>query len=201
MPAEGFEAAPSGAGIETAPLAPSPADSVDAADQRGSIVVKLPADAKLIVNGRLTSSVGDTREFVSNGLEADYEYPYSLQAVVVVNGREIVQNKNVKLKAGEKKELLFDLPVETNLTVMVPEGADIVLAGSRTGLSGTERNFLTTRLKFGETWKDYKIVVSVDKDGKKVTKEQVIELKGGDQKTLTFDFENDADPSQQVAAK
>ena len=180
---------------------PPAGDSTRASTGSGTLIVRLPEDAKLIVNGRSTTSVGSTRQFVSNGLQAGLQYPYSLQATMTVNGREIVKTHELRLESGDLREVDFDfdVPVETQLTVRVPENAKLILAGSKTVSTGSERKFTTKRLMAGELWSNYKVVVTLEKDGKTITREQSIELRGGEQRTVTFDF--DAATDQQLASR
>ncbi len=161
---------------------------------QGALVVSLPQDAQLIVNGHKTTSKGDMRQFVSNGLLPGLVYPYSVKAVMTIDGREVVQTKDVKLRAGQRAELKFDFdaPVETSLTVRVPDEAKVTLSGSETRSVGSERKFVTRRLKAGEVWSDYTVVVTFERDGETLTKEQTIELRAGESRTLTFNFEDEA---------
>ncbi len=87
-------------------------------------------------------------------------------------------------------------PVETALTVNVPEGAKVILAGNETKSAGSTRTYRTKTLKSGETWDDYRIVVQ--HEGK--TKEQTIRLIGGDKLELNFNFD-DSSEATKVALK
>ena len=69
-------------------------------------------------------------------------YEYEVRAVVSRNGQEVAETKSVKLSAGGRAELDFDLAstdVETVVTLIVPETAKVQLAGAETGLRGTRR--------------------------------------------------------------
>ena len=166
----------------TTDVAPAVAGSDD-----GSLIVKLPADAKLFVNGQQTTSTGDTRSFVSKGLKSGYRYPYEVKAIMDVAGREVVRAKKVELRAGDKLELAFDFSAATTtkLTVRVPETATVELAGTQTKSKGTERSFSTNKLTAGDVWDGYQVVVTSEG----VTKTQTISLRAGENRTLTFDFD------------
>lgn len=186
-----IEAAP----IETAPLM----EGVDnAPTNKGSLTVSLPAEAKLFVNGRQTKSEGGKRTFVSKGLKSGYRYPYTLKAVMNLNGKEVVTTKKVSLRAGDARNIAFkfDVPVATNLTVHVPKNARLELAGSRTRSKGTTRTFVTKKLSEGEAWEDYRVIATINVGGRTITKEQTITLRGGEQRTLNFEFDD-----QQLAAR
>lgn len=161
-------------------------DQADTKSDKGTLVVALPAAAKLFVNGQPTTSTGDSRQFVSQGLQSGYRYPYTVKAVLDVDGKEVVRTKTVDLRAGDSVELAFEFAAAatTNLTIRVPEGASVELAGAKTNASGAERQFATTKLATGQVWEDYAVVVTLDG----VSKTQTIDLRGGENRTLTFDF-------------
>jgi uncharacterized protein (TIGR03000 family) len=94
---------------------------------------------------------------------------------------------------GQNEQLAFSMvdpneAVETSLTLHVPNGAKVELAGRTTKTEGESRTYRTKDLKRGETWDTYTIQVSMD--GK--TKEQTIRLIGGDALELTFSFDEEA---------
>ncbi len=173
---------------------PNADNTTQSAHGDATIVVALPSNAKLFVNGLKTSSVGQERQFVSRGLQRGLRYPYQIKAVVDVAGQEVVMTKEVIMTAGEEKGVAFnfDIPVETQLTVRVPEDAELTIAGAKTSSTGSERKFTTRRLVSGQTWSDYKVVVTVNRGGQRISKEQSIELRAGEDRTLTFDFDVNA---------
>jgi uncharacterized protein (TIGR03000 family) len=66
-----------------------------------TLVVKLPATAKLTIQGANTSSTSDTRVFVSPTLAAGKAYQYTLVATYIEAGKEVVVKKLVNVKAGK----------------------------------------------------------------------------------------------------
>jgi uncharacterized protein (TIGR03000 family) len=74
------------------------------------IVVSLPADAKLTIDGEATTSTSDKRVFVSSNLPTGQEFHYTLKAQVVVDGKSVEVSKVVTVRAGE----------ETNVTLAAP---------------------------------------------------------------------------------
>jgi uncharacterized protein (TIGR03000 family) len=89
--------------------------------------------------------------------------------------------------------------VKTKLTLRVPAEAKVTLAGVETKQAGEVREFATSRLTSGEVWKDYKIVVEMNRDGETVREERTIKLTGGQDQELAVDF--DSTPTDQVAAR
>jgi uncharacterized protein (TIGR03000 family) len=89
--------------------------------------------------------------------------------------------------------------VKTKLTLRVPAEAKVTLAGVETKQAGEVRQFATSRLSSGEVWKDYKVVVELNRDGETVREERTIKLIGGKDQELAVNF--DSTPADQVAAR
>ena len=70
-----------------------------------TIVVTLPADAKLTIDGQATTSTSEHRVFVTPSLPAGHEYHYTLQAEVVVDGRPVTLSKSIVVRAGEQAQV------------------------------------------------------------------------------------------------
>ncbi len=157
------------------------------------LIVKLPESAKVFVNGNLTSTTGELRRFVSRDLKEDQAYRFEVKAVLThEDGSEVFQNKTVVINSGFAEELTFDMknaddPVETILTLNVPENAKVVLAQNATKSDGSSRVYRTKQLREGQAWDDYKIEVTYEG----VTKEKTIRLIGGDKLELSFKFDSE----------
>ncbi len=171
----------------------------------GSLVVNVPADAKVFVNGLPTTSTGSQRTYVSKGLVPGQTYTYEVRAEVVRNGKTVSDTKSVKLTAGQEYAVAFSLdstnekvatePQKTKLTLHVPVTAKVTLAGRETNTPGEVREFTTSKLAPGSTWDDYTVVVTLERNGQMLTKEQTISLQAGENREMSFDFD-----SAQVAA-
>ncbi len=55
--------------------------------------VKVPADAKVFVNDRATTSTGTDREYVSHDLAAGARYNYNVRAEFERDGKTVTENK------------------------------------------------------------------------------------------------------------
>lgn len=75
-----------------------------------TIVVSLPADATLTIDGQATTSTSGTRLFNVVGLENGFEYVYTLQADVVRDGRTERISQRVVVRAGQETRVTMDLP-------------------------------------------------------------------------------------------
>ncbi len=158
------------------------------------LTVSLPANARVFVNGATTRSTGTTRRYVSRNLNPGYAYTYEVRAEMEIDGQRMERTETVKMRAGEIQNLAFDFEApqmpETVLTLNVPEDAQVSLAGNETRSSGTTRTFRTRKLAAGESWNDYTIRVTVNRDGRQLTKEERITLNAGDSRELTIDVED-----------
>ena len=74
-----------------------------------TIVVSLPVEAKLTVDGAATTSTGATRVFVSPTLNAGKDYHYDLQAEILRDGKTLTASKRVTVRAGEETPVRIDL--------------------------------------------------------------------------------------------
>ncbi len=78
-----------------------------------TLVVTLPADAKLIVGDYLTKSTSGVRTFVSPALPAGQEFTYSLKAEIAKDGRTFTVNKDVTVRAGATSNVALDIPADS----------------------------------------------------------------------------------------
>jgi uncharacterized protein (TIGR03000 family) len=179
---------------------PPPAGAKSTFDgNAGYIVVDVPADAKVFVNGHATTSIGEHRQYVSHGLEAGMRYEYQVRAEIVRDGKTLSETKTVQLTAGGQADLAFDMKAaspapqtaksgaapKTAVLLHVPADAKVYLSGHEMTATGADREFVTTKLAAGETWENYTVRVVSNGD----TREQTLTLRAGDSRELTFNFD------------
>lgn len=167
-------------------------------DDTAILTVAVPAEARVFVNDEATQSEGPVRQYISHGLRAGYSYTYVVRVEQMVDGEKITDVKEVRLRAGSTERLVFDLPeadekvasnpAETVLTLVVPEDAQVTLAGNPTKVTGNVRTYRTTQLSPGQQWDNYTVRVTVNRDGRELSKEQTISLRGGSEEKLAFEF-------------
>ncbi len=155
----------------------------------------MPEGAKIYVNGKLTSTPGDYRKYVSRNLQSGMAYNYEVRAEVELNGQIVTETKNVSLYAGQTSEVAFAFnsdtaPVETVLTLHVPDNAKVYLSGRLTKATGDVRVYRSTAMAAGEVWDDYTVRIEFEEEGKTVSREEKIVLKGGDKVEMAFDMSN-----------
>jgi uncharacterized protein (TIGR03000 family) len=164
-----------------------------------TLALQVPSEARVFVNGMLTRTPGTYRQYVSRGLLPGHDYTYEVRVEVERNGRTYRDVRTVNLRAGGSRELVFrrnqplDLaathrPVETTLTLRVPETARVTLEGHAIAATGEVRTFVTRELPDGERWEGYRVVVEIEQDGRVESSAKTIDLVGGGRHELSFDF-------------
>lgn len=172
------------------PVEPS-ASSVEA-----TIWVSVPADAKVFVNDLPTTSIGADRQFVSRGLRSGMTYAYKLRVEFEQDGKTIVEDKLVRLHAGDAIELAFGdaqanaerQTATTEVKLHVPAEAKVTLAGAATQQTGEDRSFATTSLRDGQMWEGYVVRVELEQNGQTLVEERTLTIEGGQSYELSIDF-------------
>src|SRR5262249_20913214 len=75
------------------------------ANRRARVVVHLPANARLSVDGKVMRSPSATRHFYSPPLEAGKDYHYVFKAEMDRDGKAVEVTKRLDVRAGQKQEI------------------------------------------------------------------------------------------------
>ncbi len=73
-----------------------------------TLIVSVPAEARLTVDGQITSSTSTQRVFVTPALSLDRVYNYTIEAEYVRDGKLVKISKEVAVKAGDETRVRFD---------------------------------------------------------------------------------------------
>jgi uncharacterized protein (TIGR03000 family) len=79
-------------------------------DTPATVVVTLPADAKLTIDGQVTRSTSARRVFVSPPLSPGKTYRYTLLAEVTRGGKAVSWEQTVKVRAGRESQVSMAPP-------------------------------------------------------------------------------------------
>lgn len=90
---------------------PEPKPKATSLSNQATIVVTLPADAKLSIDDMATSSTSATRVFVSPTLPAGKDFTYVLKAEVTREGKTMTTSKVVTVRAGQESRVSFEFPM------------------------------------------------------------------------------------------
>jgi uncharacterized protein (TIGR03000 family) len=75
------------------------------ANDRATIIVHLPAEAKLMIDDEATKSTSELRTFVSPALEQGKEFHYTLKAEINRDGKMVTKTKTITVSRGKKTEV------------------------------------------------------------------------------------------------
>lgn len=78
--------------------------------RRATIIVHLPADATLIVDGKPTQATSAVRRFVTPPLEPDQGYHYQFKVERQRDGQTTTTTRRVDVRAGETRQVYVRLP-------------------------------------------------------------------------------------------
>jgi uncharacterized protein (TIGR03000 family) len=73
-----------------------------------TVIVSLPAETKLAIDGAPTTSTSERRVFISPSLEPGKTYHYTLTGELVREGRTMTSTKQVEVRAGEQTQVNLD---------------------------------------------------------------------------------------------
>jgi uncharacterized protein (TIGR03000 family) len=163
------------------------------------VIVKLPADAKLFVDGQRIELTAGTRAVVTPALEPGQDYFYMVRAEAVRDGKTVEENRRVIVRAGYTTNLDFSKlePVAheearpSRITVRMPENGRLFVDGNPVTMTSPTRTFDTPRLEPGKSYY-YTFKAEVVRDGKAQTEDRRVVVEAG--KELTVDFTTMAEP-------
>lgn len=78
-----------------------------------TVVVTLPSDAKLSVDGHMTTSANAERRFITPNLDPGKEFIYTFNVQIVRDGQTLQAQKKVRVRAGEETRVSIDPNVFT----------------------------------------------------------------------------------------
>ena len=196
--AGGSHGSAGGSGVASA-SAGGPSAAAAAPADGALLVVEVPEQAKVFINGKETTTTGTVRNFISRGLTTDKKHTYVVRMVVEKDGKPTEKTKTVALAVGQRETVSFTAaanpPLEeikpaatpTSLTLRVPANAQVWLQGRLTTTAGTVREFETETLRDGESWDDYDIKVVSEVNGRPWTATRRVTLTAGHDLDLTID--------------
>jgi uncharacterized protein (TIGR03000 family) len=76
---------------------------------RTALILKVPADAKVFLAGKSTSSTGPVREFATTRLTTGDQWAdYAVRVEIERDGRTLTKERLVSIQAGNSQEVAFD---------------------------------------------------------------------------------------------
>jgi uncharacterized protein (TIGR03000 family) len=188
------------ASVAPATSAPAaPATKTTALATQATVVVKLPADATLFIDGERANLTSDTRSFLTPALEAERDYVYTMKVEATRNGEVVSRTERVLVHAGRTTRVDFgDLNAKTvarsvqdaaeapaRVTVKLPADARLFVDDVACPLTSAERTFETPRLEAGRRY-FYNMRAEVVRDGQTRTQSKRVEVQAGLPVSVTF---------------
>jgi len=97
-----------GAQVIPAPVNPTPKKTSIENAAPATLVVNVPAEAKLTIDGEATTSTATQRVFVSPALEIGRDYHYTVNVEFVKEGKVVSVSKEVAVRAGNETRVTLD---------------------------------------------------------------------------------------------
>lgn len=78
-----------------------------------TLIVALPAEARLTIDDQPTTATAARRVFVSPPLQPGRDYVYTLRAEVTRDGQPVSAERTVTVRAGQETSVTIELPATT----------------------------------------------------------------------------------------
>jgi uncharacterized protein (TIGR03000 family) len=182
------------------PVAPAPAkvatEKKVAADRQATVIVQLPANARLSVDGQYADLTSATRSFVTPELEPGKDYYYTIQAEATREGQALSKSQRVVVRAGQTSRVDFgdltgtvttvqEAPAPAHLTVQLPESARLFVDDIACPQTSRKRSFDTPKLEPGKTYY-YTLRAELVRDGQTVSESRRVDVKAGKEINVSF---------------
>ena len=179
-----------------APAVAAPVAPVKVAEANtGRVIVQLPADARLYVDGQVANLTSTPRTFVTPALQPGRDYYYTLRAEAVRDGQVVADSKRVIVRAGAEARVAFDNlvvpvaraaePAPARITVRLPADARLFVNGEACALTSNTRSFETPRLQPGREYA-YTLKAEVVRDGRTRSESRQVVFQAGKQVQVEF---------------
>jgi uncharacterized protein (TIGR03000 family) len=162
---------------------------------QGRVLVQLPPDAKLYVDGRLVNLTPDIRNVLTPALVPGEEYYYTVKAEATRDGKTVEETRRLVVRAGEvsrvdfralglaKKEAPAAKPAR--ITVQLPPGARLYVDGVAQRVTAGKRTFDTPKLEPGQSYY-YTFKAEMGREDKDGSETRRVIVQAG--KEVTVDF-------------
>jgi len=191
--------------IQQQPAAPKQADKKEKKEKKekekkekgslnpnqATVVVEVPAEAGLFVEGQSVPMPSSTQSFNTPALEPGKTYYYTMKAVGDRSGQLVYETKRVEVRAGETVRVAFkDLKPEAGadvarVSVRLPADARLLVDGVACLLTSSKREFDTPKLEPGRRYA-YTLKAEVVRDGQTLTEEKQVILQAGRKVMVEF---------------
>jgi uncharacterized protein (TIGR03000 family) len=173
---------------KTGPVDQKPNGSLESRRKApATVVVKAPANARLIVNGQPTAIQGTEQTFATPDLEAGRTYAYNFQVETVQDGKSVSRTKRLIVQAGQRAEVDLNegTPDTARITVKLPADARLSVDGVTFATTEGARTFETPKLEAGRSYY-YTLRAEMVRDGKTHSEDKRVVVEAGKEVKVEF---------------
>jgi uncharacterized protein (TIGR03000 family) len=166
---------------------------------QATVIVKLPADAKLYVDGQEANLTSSTRSFTTPELLANQDYYYTIKTVAGRDGTAVMQSQRVKVRAGKVATVNFEAssaahPVKAELEdsgaparfkVRLPRQAKLYVNDVLCPAESRVRSFATPTLPGGRDYA-YTLKAEIEINGQVHSESRRVVFQAGKEVDLDF---------------
>jgi len=154
-----------------------------------TVVVSVPSDATLLVDGKETKVSGTPHTFVTPELNPGQNYFYTMTVKAERNGKPVVETQRVVVKAGETTRVEFgNLAAEgaaaAKVQIVLPADAKLYVDDKPFETAGA-KTFETPRLNPGQKYY-YTMKAEVRVNGEMRSETQQVTVEAGKEVTVEF---------------
>jgi uncharacterized protein (TIGR03000 family) len=152
---------------------------------RAEVIVRVPANAKLIANGQPTELTGEQRVFETPSLTPGHEFKYNLAIEINVEGKTKTIAKQITVRAGHRTVVDFTERASSEITVNLPAKARLTVDGVDTRMTGGKHTFKTPELTKGQPF-SYIFRAEIDRNGGTEIVSQEVKFTAGEPVNVDF---------------
>lgn len=185
-------AAAMGETLQPAPIPQAGTGEAITAANQATVVVTLPADARLFADGQAIEQTGPVRSFRTPALEAGKSYFYMITMEVTRNGKVQKAEERVALEAGKVSRVNFPEPAPAatgntaQIRVTIPQGATLTVEGQPMETSNGVATIRTPEIPAGQEHL-YQLKIELTRQGKPLTLNRDVSFKAGQEIRIVFD--------------
>lgn len=160
-----------------------------AAPQKATVIVDLPADADLYVDGIKANVTSARRKVVSPPLQAGLDYVYTLKAEALRDGKPVTQTKQVTIRAGAVTQVRFDdlaNRVPAHVTVRLPADAQLYVNDAPIAHQAATTSFDSPPLDRGKPY-HYVFRAELRSAGRSTSETRKVTVEAGKRVQVVFD--------------
>jgi uncharacterized protein (TIGR03000 family) len=145
-----------------------------------SLILDLPPNAQVRVNGEETPVSSTTARFAARGLRPGQTYTYHFECAFVRDGRPQTVVRHVDVRAGDQLHVDFRPATTAAFIVSLPPNAALKVNGEATPYTSPTARFMAFDLRPGQSYQ-YEFQCSFTRDGRLHTATRTVTVHAGEE--------------------